>query len=238
MDTSNIFVRRTYTLLIKSFILLGLGGWAIAGCSPLTTQNNTSLPRAPVDSSAASPSPTVNSQDWLELFPGKTVRDLSFTESGTLVFGGKTVLKEIPVSSNSDGDTYAKRLIIAPTSPSGRYSIVKACDGVNNDEGLCWAIYKLDRVQKTVQRVSIAKYGGLEWVRWSADDRYAVFVEKMEGTAWFAVMDLQTGNEKISNQLSAMPDLDRFSWTGDRTFSVPLADGSQFKEDIQALFAR
>jgi hypothetical protein len=215
---------------------------AIAGCTLPQAQMRESSP--PVTTpTAVSPMPStpedaLDQEDWLDLLPGETVRDLSFTETGTLSYQETILLSEIPVSTSSDGAvTYAKRLIVSPTSPSGRYTILKACEEVT-DGGLCWAIYKVDRAQQTAQTVSIGKYGGLDWVQWSADDRYAVFLEKMEGTAWFIVMDLQSGESSISSEMPAQPELDSFTWTGDRTFTITLADQSQFQGNIEALFSQ
>lgn len=216
---------------------------AIAGCTQ--PQAQTDEPSSPTPTpTAVSPTPSTpetepeSAQAWLDLLPGETVRDLSFSQTGTLSYQGEILLSEIPVSTSSDGTvTVAKRLIVSPTSPSGRYTILKACEEVT-DEGLCWSIYKVDRTEQTVQTVSIGKYGGLDWVQWSADDRYAVFLEKLEGTAWFIVMDLQSGESSISGEMPAQPELDSFTWTGDRTFSITLADGSQFQGDITALFSQ
>lgn len=214
---------------------------AIAGCTQ--PQAQTSESSSPITTpTVVSPTPSTsedtldNTQDWLDLLPGETVRDLSFTQSGTLSYQGTILLPEIPVSTSSEGSTtYAKRLIVSPTSPSGRYTILKACEEIT-DEGLCWAVYQVDRTQQTAQTVNIGKYGGLDWVQWSADDRYAVFLEKLEGTAWFIVMDLQSGESRMSGEMPAQPALDSFTWTGDRTFTVTLADQSQFQGDIEALF--
>jgi hypothetical protein len=216
---------------------------AIAGCTQ--PQAQTDEPSSPTPTpTAVSPTPSTpeteleNAQAWLDLLPGETVRDLSFSQTGTLSYQDRILLSEIPVSTSSDGTmTVAKRLIVPPTSPSGRYTILKACEEVT-DEGLCWSIYKVDRTEQTVQTVSIGKYGGLDWVQWSADDRYAVFLEKLEGTAWFIVMDLQSGESSISGEMPAQPELDSFTWTSDRTFSITLADGSQFQGDIAALFSQ
>ncbi|MBD2070112.1 hypothetical protein H6F93_21775 [Leptolyngbya sp. FACHB-671] len=229
------------TLRLKPIHIVWIGMViAIAGCTSPQAQMRESSP--PVTTpTAVSPTPStpedaLDQEDWLDLLPGETVRDLSFTQTGALSYQGTILQSEIPVSTSSDGAvTYAKRLIVSPTSPSGRYTILKACEEVT-DEGLCWAIYKVDRAQQTVQTVSIGKYGGLDWVQWSADDRYAVFLEKLEGTAWFIIMDLQSGESSISDEIPAQPELDSFTWTGDRTFTVTLADQSQFQGDIEIYF--
>lgn len=230
------------SFLTSIFVLISVAalGGSMVGCTQSNPQTHASSP-SPTSQPIASTNPlktthpSADSSAWIDLIPGETIRDLSFTQTGTLSYQGKTLLAQIPVSGSSDGTTtYAKRLIVSPTSPSGRYTILKACETATED-GLCWAIYKVDRAEKTVQNTNIGKYGGLNWVRWSSDDRYAIFLEKMEGTAWFVVMDLKTGASKISNELPAQPQLNRFTWTGDRTFTVPLANGSTFQGDITAI---
>lgn len=217
--------------LFRTLVLVFAMSGTVAGCNQLAIVPEPS----PLPTLAVSPTPPVNTQNWSNLLPGQTIRDLSFTQAESLSHQGKTLLDKIQVSGSSDGTvTYAKRLMVSPTSPSGRYSILKACEQAEG--GLCWAIYKVDRTQQTVQQTSIGKYGGLDWVQWSPDDRYAVFLEKMEGTAWFVVMDLQTGESKLSAELPTQPSLASFSWIGNRTFTISLADQSQFQGNIKALF--
>lgn len=214
------------------------------GCTQPASQTNGAIPPAtaqpsaansPISSTTATHS-SINSQDWVNLLPGETTRNLTFTQTGTLSYQSKTLLSQIPVSYSSDNTvTYAKRLIVSPSSPSGRYTIIKVCEAATNETGLCWSIYKVDAQQTKAQKVDIGKYGGLNWIQWSSDERYAVFLEKMEGTAWFIVMNLQTGDSRISSELSAQPDLKSFTWTGDRTFEVTLANGSKFQGNIEKL---
>jgi|GEM_PF-2208293 len=94
----------------------------------------------------------------------------------------------------------------------------------------------LPEYRAIAQKVGVGKYGGMDWVSWSPDERYAVFLEKMEETSWFIVLDLETGESLLMEELPAEADLSQLSWTGDRTLQVPLADGSTFEGDIQPLF--
>lgn len=215
---------------------------AIAGC---TTQSPSTSPEpAPVESPATPPEPTDDaaspepaSTEWATLFPGDTTADLTFAETGDLLLAEQQLLDSIPVSYENDTpSSYAARLLVSPSSPSGRYSIVKACEDPAPGMGLCWSIYAIDREEAIAQKVGIGKYGGMDWVQWSPDERYAVFLEKMEGTSWFVVLDLEIGESLLMEELSAEADLSQLRWTGDRTFQVPLADGSTFEGDIQALF--
>jgi hypothetical protein len=185
-------------------------------------------------------------QQWTTLLKGKSAQDLTFTQDGQLVYEGKPLLNKIPVSYISDGNvTYAQRLIVSNPSSSGRFSIVKACEETTNESGLCWAVFLIDRQDQQAQKISIAKYGGQEWVQWSNDERYAVFTESMEGSTWFLVLDLQSGETKtIDNYTPAIADLASFKWTSDRTFQVNFSCSGQatckapFKGDITALFTK
>jgi hypothetical protein len=216
----------------------------VTGCAQPNSPTNKASSTATVQSPAAvSPTTGMNSPaklpDWVNLLPGETTGGLTFTQAGKLAYQGKILLSKIPVSYSSDGTvTYAKRLIVSPSSPSGRYTIIKACEAETDETGLCWSIYKVDSQQAKAEKVSIAKYGGLNWVQWSSDQRYAVFVEKMEGTAWFIVMDLRTGESQSFSELSAQPDLNSFTWTGENTFDITLVNGSKFQGNIKKLFSK
>ncbi|MEB3357824.1 MAG: hypothetical protein VKK04_13930 [Synechococcales bacterium] len=225
---------------------------AIAACTSQPPRSSSTHPIS-ADSSAASsmdetpstaPAPDVPGEpgptDWATLLGGDATADLTFTNNGELALGEQVLLDAIPVSYTSDSAgtpaTYASRLLVSPPSPSGRYTIVKACDDPNPGMGLCWAAYIIDRQEAIAQRVSIGKYGGQEWLQWSPDERYAVFLEKLEGTSWFVVLDLEIGESLVMDELPAEADLSQFAWTGDRTFSAPLANGSTFEGDLAALF--
>lgn len=224
------------TLII---VLLGVSG-GLAGCNRISLSTDATSPEVVTQPSDAVPSstendnPTNNSQDWTTLLPGEGIDEIALTTVGTLTYQGNTLLSEIPVSYISDGTvTMAKRLIVSPTSPSGHYSLIKACEGVADGEGQCWSVYLLDRISPTIQKVSIGKYGGLNWVEWSPDGRYVVFLEKMEGTAWFIGLDLQTGDSQIADQLPGQPDLESFIWADNHTFTVPLTDASTFQCNLK-----
>lgn len=144
----------------------------------------------------------------------------------------------------SDGTvTYAQRLFVSEPSSSGRFNVLKACEGSTDEIGLCWAVILVDREAGKVQKISIAKYSGQNWVQWSTDERYAVFAESMEGVTWFIVLDLQTGESKMFDYTPAPADLSSFSWVSDRTFQANFlcdADCAEppFQGDITELFAQ
>ncbi|MBD2088352.1 hypothetical protein H6F67_00480 [Microcoleus sp. FACHB-1515] len=243
----------------KQLIACVFGCWmlsaAIAGCTatPTRSQPETTSP----DSETVAPSPSnpadspslpklAGVQEWAEILQGESVQGLTFSNDGKLLYQDKVLLTEIPVSYVSNGDvTDAQRLIISDSSPSGRFNIVKACEGTTNESGLCWSLYLVDRQSETAQKIDIAKYGGLNWVQWTSDERYALFVESMEGVSWFVALDLQTGESKMFEQTAATADLSSFKWIDDRTFEANLLcrEGTtctepSFRGNISTLFTQ
>lgn len=192
-------------------------------------------------------SPAVGTSAWTAILPGDAVDRLQFTTEGALVYQGTPLLAEIPVTYDSDGNRMlAKRLVVSPPSVSGRFSVVKGCEETTADAGLCWAVFLVDRTTPSATRINVGKYGGLDWVQWSADERYAVFVEQLEGAIWFVVVDTQTGEAKLFAQQPAPANLEGFTWISDRVFEVPLqsCEGetcsdqpAPFQGDIATLFA-
>jgi hypothetical protein len=243
----------------RQFIACVIGCWmmssAIAGCISTKSQSlsQVSSPSpetvdASTLTSAASPAlpKMVGVQEWAETLKGESAQGLTFTEDGRLLYQDNVLLTEIPVSYGSNGDiTYAQRLIVSDTSPSGRFNIVKACEGTTTESGLCWSVFLVDRQAQTAQKIDIAKYGGLNWVQWTVDERYALFVEAMEGVSWFVALDLQAGKSKMFEQTAATADLSSFKWIDNRTFKANLLcqDGANcteppFRGNISTLFSQ
>lgn len=217
---------------------LGLSAGLVACSEPVANSTSTASHSATVSNSSHSPAslpvqsgnnqastpasnPTSESgQTWVEINRGQSAQGFQFTEQGSLVDQETVLLPTIPVSYSSDGSvTDALQLIISPTSPSGRYNLIKACDR----DGMCWAVYLVDRTEKTAKKVDVAKYGGRDWVQWSADERYAVLAEQMEGSTWMVAVELPTGTSAMSGEVTFTADLASFKWTGDRTFTLQAA---------------
>ncbi|MBD3884014.1 hypothetical protein IFO70_19870 [Phormidium tenue FACHB-886] len=223
----------------------------LTGCAtaqPPESVTPTLSPTAPSPTASASPvaSSPLEVQQWATILKGEFVQGLTFTADGRLLYQDKVLLAEIPVSYVSNGDiTYAERLMVSDSSPSGRFNVVKACEGTTNQSGLCWSVFLVDRQSQTGKRVDIAKYGGQNWVQWSEDERYAVFAESMEGVTWFVALDLQSGESKLFEQTSATADLSSFTWVDDRTFQANTfcddranCTDSPFRGSISALFSQ
>lgn len=225
---------------------------AIVGCATPQQQSEATVPTPsptvstpPPAASPVAPS-TPEVQQWTMILKGQSTQGLIFSNDGKLLYQGKTLLAEIPVTYISDGNVnYVQRLIVSPPSPSGRFNVVKGCEEPTDDAGLCWAVFLVDRQTQTAEKIDIAKYGGRNWVQWSADERYAVFAELLEGSTWFVVLDLQTQEGKMTEEITPVADLSSFRWLNDRTFEVkvscgdrPDCTGSTFRGNITALFTR
>ena len=181
-------------------------GSTIAGCA--ATQQQSEAPTSPLSTTSSSPAPSASPsapsipgvQQWTTLLKGESAYGLTFSNDGKLLYQETPLLTEIPVSYVSDSNvTYAQRLIVSDPSPSGRFNVVKACEGTTDESGLCWAVFLVDRQSKTAEKISIAKYGGQNWVQWSGDERYAVFTESgvsvvMEPDFALRVFQQQTDN--------------------------------------------
>ncbi|MGG6294757.1 hypothetical protein ACQ4M4_10055 [Leptolyngbya sp. AN02str] len=208
--------------VIKRWMPLSLicSGLVLGGCSQVQSPSNAPAVSPSPSVSAASTPSDEDASPWVAIAPGEMAYSLTFTQDGQLQMGDAAdtvLLEEIPVSYSSDNTvSYAQQLIVSPPSPSAQYQIVKACDSA----GLCWAVYEIDRNAQTAQQVAIAKYGGLEWVQWSADERYALFVESMEGSTWMVALDLETGRTALSDEIPMTVDVNSFEWTGDRAFQI------------------
>jgi hypothetical protein len=230
-------------------------GSTIAGCTattngpqPEATSSSPETVTASTPTPAASPSlpKLAGVQEWAEILQGELAQGLTFSNDGRLVYQDKVLLTENPVSYRSDGVvTYAQRLIVSDPSPSGRFNIVKACEGTTNGSGLCWSVYLVNRQSETAQRVDIAKYGGLNWVQWTADERYSLFAESMEGVSWFVALDLQTQESRMFEQTTATADLSSFKWIDNRTFEANVfcgeganCTGQPFRGNISTLFTQ
>lgn len=224
--------------LLISSTLVGCSG-AESTRQSNTPASDTATPVTPEQTdSAATPTAEPNAeQPWVTILPGEAAYDLQFTSERALAYQDTVLLSDIPVSYSSDGSaTYAERLIVSNSSPSGNYNFVKGCESSEPDTGLCWSVYLVDKAGGTANPTTVGKYGGREWVQWSEDERYAVLIEQMEGASWLYVVDLETGESRNLGEMSANVDLESFTWTGDRTFQIQV-DSTAFEGDIDSAFA-
>lgn len=115
-------------------------------------------------------------EEWTTIYPGEGAHGLKFTKDGALLYQGKVLLSKIPVSYVSDGTVkYAGRLIVSNPSPSGKFNFFKACEQSADGSGsLCWAFYVVDKEKRKVKETQSGKYGPLQWVQWSKDERYVI----------------------------------------------------------------
>ncbi len=175
-------------------------------------------------------------EDWVTISPGEEAHGLKFTKDGALSYQGKVLLPNIPVSYVSDGMVkYAGRLIVSNPSPSGKFNFFKACEKTSDGSGsLCWGFYLVDKEKGKAKEAQPGKYGPLQWVQWSKDERYVIVAEQLEGSLWLFALDLQTGNYKQVKDggwSCSNIDLNSFSWTSDRTFKFKLDHPQDCEQD-------
>ena len=178
---------------------------------------------------------------WVTIYPGEEAHGLKFTKDGALSYQGKVLLPNIPVSQDSNGKVkYAGRLIVSNPSRSGKFTFFKACEKTSEGSGsLCWAFYLVDKEKGTVKESQPGKYGPLQWVQWSRDERYVILAEQLEGASWLYALDLQTGNSKQVKDggwSCSNIDLKSFSWTSDRAFKVKLNHPQDCEQDAGKSF--
>ncbi|MBE9181327.1 hypothetical protein IQ268_22455 [Oculatella sp. LEGE 06141] len=222
-------IRPLWAGVLSTLLLVGCTSGSVIPPSSDLNQKSSELN----DAASSSPSEVVQTdtqapaeqQDWRTLLPTQAVDGLTFTADGELAYGDEVLLSEIPVSYSSDDTvTYAKRLIVSPSSPSGAFRFVKACEAEGSEDGLCWSVYLVNTREATAEKVDIGKYGGSAWVQWTADERYAVLVEQHDGATWFVVVDLAAGESQLSEELPPNVEISSFEWIDDRTFHVDFRD--------------
>ncbi|MDJ0703478.1 MAG: hypothetical protein QNJ46_09380 [Leptolyngbyaceae cyanobacterium MO_188.B28] len=200
-------------------------------------------PQPETDITASSTSALIpGEQVWTELLPGEEAYELEFTAEGALLYQGTVLVSDIQVSS----DVYAKKLIISPSSPSGNYHFLKACDGLD-ESALCWTEFLVNKAEGGAQQVGLTKYGVMHWVQWSEDEQYALFSYTGEGAFTFYALNLETGEPSSDADWFCDVDLSSFSWVDNRLFQVQVFDNddtdwqcndspSVFVGDISELF--
>ncbi|MDJ0706017.1 MAG: hypothetical protein QNJ46_22330 [Leptolyngbyaceae cyanobacterium MO_188.B28] len=180
-------------------------------------------------------------QAWTEVLPGEEAYELMYTENGTLLYQGMVIVSEIRVSGS-----YAKRLLISDSSPSGNYHLFQACDRLG-ERSLCWAEFLVNKAENRAQQVSLSKYGVSHWVRWSEDEKYALFPYRSESSFTLRGLDLETGESSGYIDWFCNIDLNSFSWIDNRVFQIQVLDHGEngwpcndsprwFREDIAKLF--
>ncbi len=165
-------------------------------------------------------------EGWVTLHPGEEKDGLKFTKDGALSYQGKVLLPNIPVSYVSDGTVkYAGRLIVSNPSPSGNFNFFQACEQPSDGGSLCWALFVVDKEKGKATKTHAGKYGPLQWVKWSRDERYAILANQNEGASWLHAIDLQTGDSKPFKDEGwscSNIDLNSFSWIDDKGFKVKI----------------
>ncbi|MGB3207798.1 MAG: hypothetical protein WBB28_22670 [Crinalium sp.] len=187
---------------------------------PLNPQNHQTTPTVTQENNQKDRrKSSTTKQSWVTLLPGEEEYKVKFAKDGSLSHQGKILISKIPVSYSSDGSVfYAINIILSNPSPSGNFHFFQACD----TQGLCWALYLIDKNQSKVYRTSAGKYGSYQWVQWSKDEQYAILADQNEGDSRIYAIDLKTGDSKSVDIGSRAIDLKSFSWLDSRKFKVKI----------------
>jgi hypothetical protein len=137
---------------------------------------------------------TSEASSWIQLNRGEEHNNYSFAYDGSLFYSGKMLTNNIPVTGTGDNHwIYAQSIVLSPKSPSGRFSILQACEDPNLG-GLCWALFVVDHSSLHIERTFGGKYGPDRRVAWiRGDDEYAVLRDTDEGQTNFYRIHLPTG---------------------------------------------
>jgi len=141
---------------------------------------------------------TSDHASWIQLNRGQERNGYSFATNGSLFYSGQMLTNNIPVSGSSDNHlkstwVYAQSIALSSKSPSGRFSILQACEQPDLG-GLCWALFVVDHSSMHMERTSAGKYGPDRWISWIlGDDEYAVLRYRDEGQTTYYRIHLPTG---------------------------------------------
>lgn len=132
---------------------------------------------------------------------------------------------EIPnvFANNLDTPPDSLKLIVLPSSPGGRYSVVKACA----EE--CGGLFVVDHARGGGRSFQGALYGPANWIAWTEDEQYFLLQNYDDGVNWLQLVHLPEG--RIENLSSFDTDFaalmnaeESFAWLGPRRFKVALMD--------------
>lgn len=182
---------------------------------------------------------------YVTVLAGETQCGFLLKEDGSLHHLGSSISDPIVVSAfqSADGDfmLFARKIILFPPSPSGRYRIIKACDDVSA-RALCWKVLAFDAETKEIGGVYAGKYGPKEWITWSEDEEYAVLINQNDGVNWLnfvKVTDFVTAiYPAYEEKVDVIVDRSSFQWLDPRTVKVrvarctlPYCEGVTLEED-------
>lgn len=157
------------------------------------------------------------------------VCDFFLDAKGILHYKNKKVSDPIVVSYYSDGSqSLADSLIIYPSSPSGRYYYIKACEHLSNGNE-CWSQWLFDSNLNKFKSTSIGRYGAHPEIYWNSNDRFAALFYSDEGDDQIHILDAETGKTwefpDWGNHDSNVLDIDKksFAWIDSSSFSIDAA---------------
>ncbi|WP_299625152.1 hypothetical protein [Pelagibius sp.] len=161
----------------------------------------------------------------------ETICEFYLDEGGSIYFKSNKISNRILVSDLSNGEKYyAGSLIIYPSSRSGRFYYIKACEEYIEDWGspLCWSQFLFDSEKTVLKPITAGRYGALPFAYWSPDDRLIALFARSDGYDQLNIFDGETGQAwrypnwsgKINHDLLMKADQKSFRWIGPRQFEL------------------
>jgi len=176
---------------------------------------------------AQAPATALCTKAFVEVTPTAPACGFSLTEAGKLLKDKRRLAD--PLAAGYEEGTRGRRAIAArkvvlfPPSPSGRFRILQACDGLGSD-ALCWSVFAADGKRHILKKAYAGHYGPLHWQSWSADETHAVLASRSEGASWLHVVDMTSGKSRSfpdeTAQVNWTIEPETLRWTGARSFVV------------------
>ena len=136
------------------------------GKNPERVVSGTGEPAKATPQPVAGPPPGSEAckQTFHEIPIGGQACGIKLTADRRVFAGGE----EIPNAFSSDQEAPAEvlKVIVLPTSPSGRYTVVNPCSYT------CQRLFVVDHVNGAIQGFDATLYGPTHWIAWTEDEQY------------------------------------------------------------------
>lgn len=162
---------------------------------------------------AEATSPVANcAADFVTIEPGSASCGFSLSESGHVTFDQS---HEIELPKFGNRTVIPGRLIHFPSSPTGRYRVVRVCDKILDE---CWFQFAFDTQDRRAAWVEAGRYGPIDWINWTEDEKTAALLSSGEGVQvlhFLSTEDFTTQHipEYGTHRFNAYIDHSSFSWT-------------------------
>ncbi|WP_137392212.1 hypothetical protein [Rhodoligotrophos defluvii] len=197
---------------------VAIGGFALA----LLTAS------AMVSEPAAQPSAKAScTTGFVAITPAAPACGVALSKSGRLTDRGRVLADPLAASFVEDASgtrpVAARKVVLFPPSPSGRFRVIQACDGEGSD-ALCWSVFAMDAKRARLHKIQAGHYGPLPWQSWSPTEQHVVLASSEEGAWWLHVVEPASGRSRSFPDEAAQVDWTvepkTLAWTGPRSFTV------------------